>query len=201
MNASVRVPERGSHREMQMPYSYTRVSIALIVLLATAACGRGRSQPGAPPAPPPAAEAYPAPTRVYYGNSGGIQDSLRLVVRDEAGFRDLWQRATSRQSSPPSPPAVDFTRDMIVVVSTGRMTPDDQIRVDSATVSRAPDASGARVETLNVVVRTTQACRRANVDAYPLEFVRLRRFDGPVRFLDRIEQAEGCRNSQPELDR
>jgi hypothetical protein len=180
-----------------MRYRYASSLIAMAVALAAASCGRGRGQPPAPTPQPPAAVAYPAPSRIYYGNAGGIQDSMRLVVREEAEFRDLWQRATSRQSSPPAPPVIDFTRDMVVVVATGRMTPDDQIQVDSATISRAPDASGRMAETLNVVVRTTQGCRRSSVDAYPLEILRLRRFDAAVRFIDRREQAEGCRMPEP----
>jgi hypothetical protein len=81
---------------------------------------------------------------------------------------------------------------MVVLVSAGRMTTEDQIRVDSATVVRAMDAEGETQPVLTLHVRTTRGCGRFNVDAYPLELLRLRRFDGEVRFSERIVQAEGC---------
>ncbi len=151
------------------------------------ACGRGRPTSPAPAGP------FPAAVQLYYDNGGGIQDSLRSVVRQQAEFQRLWQNATSKQSSPPTAPQVDFGRDMVVVVSSGRLTPDDQIRVDSVGITREMNAAGRMAEVLNVFVRTTMGCRRFNADAYPLEIVRLRRFDGQVKFVERRGQAEGCR--------
>jgi hypothetical protein len=170
----------------------------LLLLVVLASCRRGGASPApaSTPAPPPASP-YPAATRIYYDNGGGIQDSLREVIKDTESFTRRWQQATSPQSSPPSSPVIDFGENMIVLVAAGRMTPDDQIRVDSATLSRAPDAAGVMTETLNVVVRTTIGCRRFNAPAHPLELVRLRRFDGPVRFVERRVQAEGCLPPEP----
>lgn len=164
----------------------------LLLIAAVAACGRGQSpSPSGPPAPPPA-EPYPVPQRLYYDNGGGIQDSLRVVIREEGGLRSRWEQATSRQAVPPPHPEVDFSREMVVLVSAGRMTTEDQIQVDSATVVRAMDAEGQVQPVLTLHVRTTRGCGRFNVDAYPLELLRLRRFDGEVRFSERIVQAEGC---------
>lgn len=177
-----------------------RTSRTLILTLLAGtllACGRGRSAPPQVAAAPPPATPYPAPARVYYDNGGGIQDSLRLVIKDAASFEELWRRATSNQSSPPAAPVIDFTRDMVVVASAGRMAPDDQIEIDSVAVTRGLDAAGRMTEMLNVMVMTTTGCRRFNADAYPLEIARLRRFDGPVTFVDRRRQAEGCRAPEP----
>lgn len=172
----------------------------LMLLVLTACFGGGGSSPEMPapqPPPPPPVQPYPAATRIYYDNGGGIQDSLREVLTDAEAFGRRWQQATSSQSSPPSPPSIDFAADMVVLVAAGRMTPDDQIQVDSANLSRAPDAAGVMTETLNIVVRTTIGCRRFNAPAHPLELVRLRRFNGPIRFLERRVQAEGCLPPQP----
>ncbi|MGH7504597.1 MAG: hypothetical protein ACRELX_03060, partial [Longimicrobiales bacterium] len=79
----------------------------------------------------------------------------------------------------------------------GRMTPDDQIQVDSAYVTREMDASGGMEETLNLLIRTITGCRRFNAAAYPLDIVRVRRFDGPIKFVERSVQAEGCRAPEP----
>ncbi|CAN5819168.1 hypothetical protein BH23GEM11_BH23GEM11_13510 [soil metagenome] len=172
-------------------------TVILLVVLALAACGRGQSSPPPAAAPgfqlqPPTSEPYPAPQRLYYDNGGGIQDSLRVVVREEGGLRARWEQATSRQTVPPPPPEVDFGRDMVVLVSAGRMTTEDQIRVDSATVTRSMDQSGEMQSVLVIHVRTTRGCGRFNVDAFPIELLRLRRFDGEVRFSERSSQAEGC---------
>lgn len=180
------------HRTMRSVTGTTVSMLLLLVLLPS--CRRGGQTPAgpAPAPPPPPAQPYPAAVQIYYDNGGGIQDSLREVIKDAESFRRRWQQATSRQSSPPTVPAIDFNAEMVVLVAAGRMTPDDQIRIDSATVSRALDAAGADRETLNIVVQTTIGCRRFNAPAHPLELVRMRRFDGPIRFIERRAQVEGC---------
>lgn len=134
---------------------------------------------------------------MYYDNSGGIADSLRLVLRDEAALHEIWRQATSRQAAPPPPPEIDFSRDMVIVAAAGRLTSDDQIRVDSVAVSREMNAAGRTEETLNVFVTLELACRRIDVDGFPLEIVRLRRFDGPVRFHEQRRDAENCEPALP----
>lgn len=165
-----------------------------ITLLAAAACGGGGGS--GPELPEPMAP-FPAPVRLYYDNSGGIADSVRQVIRDAEAFAGAWQRATSRQSSPPGAPAVDFARDMVVVVGAGRMTPEDRIAVDSVGVARTMNSAGRMEEALTIIVRTTTACQQFPIDAWPLEIVRLRRFDGPVRFEERAGQAQNCRDALP----
>lgn len=168
--------------------------VLLVLMVVAVACGRGQSPApslSGPQGPPPA-EPYPVPQRLYYDNGGGIQDSLRVVIREEGSLRSRWEQATSRQAVPPPHPEVDFGREMVVLVSAGRMTTEDQIQVDSAVVVQAMDPEGEMRGVLTLFVRTTRGCGRFNVDAYPLEILRLRRFDGDVRFSERIVQAEGC---------
>ena len=129
---------------------------------------------------------------LYYDNSGGIQDSLREVVRDAETFQRIWARATSTQSSPPAMPEVDFDRSMLLVVSTGRMTPEDMVRVDSVGVHEEVGATGRRERVMQAIVRTIRGCGGFTSDAYPLAIVRVARFEGPVRFTERRERAEGC---------
>lgn len=173
-----------------------RSIVALVALLAAGACGRGGSPP--PPGPAPMAP-FPAPVRLYYDNSGGIADSVRMVVKDAQEFDRVWRQATSRQATPPAPPAVDFTNEMVLIVGAGRMTPEDRIAIDSVGISQAMNSAGSMVETLSVIVQTTLACQRFEIDAYPLEIVRLRRFDGAVRFVERSQQAQNCRDGAEPL--
>jgi len=165
-------------------------AIATTILLATlAACGGG-APPGAL-GPEPLAPLADA-DRLYYDNGEGITDSVRIVVRDQGALVDVWSRATSRQTSPAPAPAVDFGSDMVVVAGAGRMTPEDRIRVDSVGVREVTDAVGDGEDVMLVVVRTTEGCRRFNVDAYPVEIVRVPRFDGAVRFIERRETDQSC---------
>lgn len=135
----------------------------------------------------------PVEARVFYDNGGGIRDSGQVVIRDVATLQDVWQRATSTQSSPPPMPSVDFGRQMLLLVSAGRMSPDDEIHVDSVGVRREVAAAGGQHDVLAVQYTITQGCRRFNRDAYPVEIVSVRRYDGEVRFIGRRERATGCR--------
>jgi hypothetical protein len=173
-----------------MRLTVDRRVLALALLLLLPACGRRGGSPAVPPPPPPTP--FPPPTRIYYDNSGGVQDSLRLVIKQADDFATIWQQATSRQTSPPPAPAVDFGNEMLIVAGAGRMRPDDQIAVDSVYRTRELDTSGRMVEMLNVVIRTTTGCRPFNADAYPLDIVRVRRFDGPVKFVEERARAQGC---------
>ena len=94
-----------------------------------------------------------------------------------------WAQATSTQPAPPPLPTVDFEREMVLVVGAGRMTPGDQIHVDSA---------GVRRDFFVAVVRTIVQCRPFPADAYPLEIVRVARSDKTATFVERRERAANC---------
>lgn len=168
------------------------VLLVLGVLVVVGGCRRGGT-PGALATVSPAAPAWsaiPSTARMYYDNSGGIRDSLRIVVRDDATLRIVWSQATSGQTTPPPAPTIDFNREMLLLVAAGRKTPEEQIRVDSVAIQRA--AGGARQETFFAVVRLTEGCQRFNIDAFPLEIVRVNRFDGPVEFVERRDRPQDC---------
>jgi hypothetical protein len=172
---------------MNAPISLRRAALAACALACAAACGRG----GAPSVPPPLGP-VPQASLMYDDDGGGLRDSVRLVVRDPAALDALWRRATAGQPAPPPLPAVDFRREMVVAVAAGRMTPDDRIRVDSVGMRREPGENGRVRDVLAVLVRTTEACERYSTAVYPLQVVRMRRYDGPVVFVERRERAEGC---------
>jgi hypothetical protein len=121
--------------------------------------------------------------RVYYDDSPAIRDSARLIVRDAAEWQTQWRRATALQATPPPVPAIDFNREMAVLVAAGRMTPGDQIHVDSA---------GVQGDYFVVWVRTLVQCRRFSGDVYPLEIVRVRESDKPPHFVERRERGASC---------
>ena len=154
------------------------------------------------PAPPPVVEgpalqqntlAPVAPdSRLYSDNTGGYTESARIVIRSDGEWTTAWDRATSTQANPLSRPSVDFGQNMVLVVAAGRMTPEDQIRVDSVGVRSVRTESGALEDVFEVVVRTVEGCGRLQVEAFPFEIVRARRFEGEVRFIERNTTTEGC---------
>lgn len=159
---------------------------AVVLAVMLGACGRGV------PATPSPLGPVPIEARVFYDNGGGIRDSSQVVIRDAAALQEAWQRATSTQTSPPPAPEIDFDRQMLLLVAAGRMSPDDQIHVDSVGVRREVAVSGGNRDVLAVQYTITEGCRRFNRDAYPVEIVRVRRYDGEVRFIGRRQRAE-CR--------
>jgi hypothetical protein len=155
-------------------------------ILVAAACGGGPSLPPVWPWIEVGSEA-----RLYSDNASGLQDSVRIVIRDAAQLRDVWGRATSRQMSPPPLPAIDFEDEMVLAVGAGRMTVEDRIRVDSVVVREEVTTTGER-DVFSVIVRVIQGCGQFDTEAFPVEIVRVQRFEGPVRFVERRSRVEGC---------
>lgn len=165
---------------------FLRLAAGLAPCTVLAGClfGGGGGGPAQPRPPTP----MPPPVPLYYDNGGGIRDSIRVVIREPAVLEDYWFNATMPQSSPPPAPVVNFDRDMVIVVAAGRATPEEEIHVDSLLVQRELNPQGEQEETLTIVVRTVQGCGRFRTEAYPLEIVQARRFDGPVRWRETRQQ-------------
>ncbi|HEX6750868.1 MAG TPA: hypothetical protein VF092_26510 [Longimicrobium sp.] len=158
------------------------IPLFLFAAAISAACGKGK----------PALKPVPQAAVVYDDDAGGVRDSLRLVVRDAAALGSLWRNATRGQSAPLPPPQVDFRREMVLAVAAGRMSANDRIRVDSVGVRKEPGADGKMREVLSVLVLTTQGCRTFATPVFPVQLVRVPRYEGQVRFVERREQGEGC---------
>lgn len=159
-------------------------AIAGTAVLLLGICGGPSTQPTLAPV---AREA-----RLYYDDASGITDSLRLAIRSQQEWREVWDRATSRRANPPAIPAVDFDQSVVLVVAAGRSSPGDRIRVDSAGVRTRSTTGGESEEVLAVIVRTVRGCGTFQADAYPVEIVRVEKFDGPVEFVERSGRASGC---------
>lgn len=165
-----------------------RWAVSFLLVAVAAACGR------ASPAPLPAALApVPEQAELLYLTTSGIRDSGQVVVRDNAGYQSLWRRATSAQPNAVSAPPVDFTRDMVVMVAGGRMSPADQLHVDSVGVRRESTASGKPRDVLAVVYSVKEACSKLNGDAFPVDIVRVQKYAGEVRFVAHRARGSDCR--------
>ncbi|MFO8174423.1 MAG: hypothetical protein R6T96_09090 [Longimicrobiales bacterium] len=165
----------------------TRSSIVLSLALTGWLAGCGG--PSIRVAPPPAARVWPveASNRLYRDDAAPLPDTIRRVIRDATTFQQIWSQATSALDDPPASPEIDFDEHMIVFVGAGRSDPGDQIQVDSIGLRREsnPRNPDQEVEVVYVVVRTILENDPFPGESYPIEIVRVDRWDLPVRWEER----------------
>ncbi|TVP77169.1 MAG: hypothetical protein EA352_04205 [Gemmatimonadales bacterium] len=164
--------------------------LLVVLLLAASGCRSSGDPPAEPSEPENPMLPLPDGALLYYDDRGGITDSTRIVVRDEAGWEEAWDRATALRSEPPPRPRVDFERHMVLVAAAGRMRPGDRIAVDSAGV-RTERTTEDEEDVFEVILRTIEGCGRLQTDIHPLAIVRLPRFEGRVSFVER-DVAQDC---------
>jgi hypothetical protein len=115
-----------------------------------------------------------------YRMTSGIAEQERFVVRDSTTWATLWPRIVGSHSPRPTPPAVNFATEMLLVVSMGtRSSGGYVIAIDSVSV---------RADTLRVLVREQSPGARCGTTAAlsaPVALVRMERSDRPVVFTTR----------------
>ena len=142
--------------------------------LRTLACrGAAIPAPKTPSAPPAEIVLETILQRSIPGQGGG---EIREVARDEASWKALWDRLREGGGVlPDEPPAVDFTRDMVIVAAM-----PTQPCVSKVTIR------GIRRNGGELVVDLLEAPPAPNcvcfVSERPLHIVRLPRSTDPVRF-------------------
>jgi hypothetical protein len=107
---------------------------------------------------------------------GGFPQRVRLVIRDRDEFNELWQQMMRPMSDKPPLPEVDFSREIIIVASTGKPPSPHEIIIDSA----------CEVDNqLEVLVRSYKSVLcglQAGLPPHPVDIVRLPKTDLPVVF-------------------
>ena len=111
----------------------------------------------------------------------GLRDAQRVVIRDQAAWQQTWNAIWSGTGSSPVPalPAIDFTREMVIVAALGeRPTGGFSIFVESA--SETADSV-----TINVRrVSPGNGCAVTLAFTRPVDIARMTRRDGVVVFND-----------------
>jgi hypothetical protein len=165
---------------------------ALAAAALLVACGRG----AAPPAQP---QPLSIDERVFYDDDVGIRDSTTFAIRDRAALEQAWRQITEPRRTPPALDdvpelaGIDFRRDMLIVVAAGRMTRGDRVRIERVGRGQETDARGRQEEVLVVHFTIIEGCRTVPDAAYPLEIVRVPRYNGTVRYQGTRSQATDCR--------
>ena len=123
------------------------------------------------PASPPTARSYDA---------CGFKTAERTVIRSEAAWREAW--AKLNESPPTAAPAVDFSRDMLLLAALGqRNTGGYAVQIASANVTNGV----LRVEV--VETRPGIGCMTTQALTCPVAVARVPRHDGAVEFVDRVD--------------
>ena len=160
---------------------YRSLLIAL-VLVSAAGCLTGRAATLDPGVVVPV-ERF-RPDSAAFTTYSGLLDSLRLVIRDDAKWRDYWLRIHSPFIPAPPVPPVDFGREMVVLASLGaRPTEGYDIIIQSA----ERDSAGIRVTLRRS--NPGRGCMLASSVTHPVDLAKLEASDLPVRFDERITAA------------
>lgn len=126
-----------------------------------------------------------AVVRLYAAQQSTYEMTEEVLVRDRVTWETTWQRLHNGVVADPAP-AVDFARDMVVLVAAGqRPTGGTSVRVDGV----GPEPGGAVVR--YTVTEPGAGCMSTQVMTAPVEVVRAPRVAGPVRF-DRKTARAGC---------
>lgn len=170
---------------------------ARLLLLATAltlGCTAGAVDPTSPASladlmpgstPVPVTRLASAPYALTF--SSGLTTTQRLVIRDAAAWSTVWSAIWSRGTPVPPLPAVDFSREMIVVAALGQTSSGGyDIVIEEAALAGSE---------LVVRVRSTSpapACVRLAALTQPVDVARLPLHPGTVRFVESATVME-CR--------
>jgi hypothetical protein len=131
--------------------------------------------------------------RWSFTSNSGISDRLRMVIRDREAWLDVWKRIHSPgpthgpSSTVPPLPEIDFSREMLIVVTSGaRPTGGYGIIVDAAY---------ERHDQFEIVVRTIspgKGCFVTQAVTQPVDIVRLPKTERSVVFRE-IEVVQECK--------
>lgn len=152
---------------------------ALLVVMIPALVGACSSDSYRAGTPVPMQRVSDAQPLSYYS---GLAMPQRLVVRDPGTWASVWGQVWKLQSPVPALPAVDFSREMVVVAALGqRPTGGYSILLDSATMT---------MQGLTVSVRLVSPgmnCSVTTALTQPVDVSRLPRTDEAVEFVERAE--------------
>ena len=146
----------------------------LAILVLAGACDDSPSEPGD--------TLLPLET-VVQSSVSGFSSPLRLAIRSEGEWIQVWATLTAGENPPPSRPAIDFDRDMAVLAAGGPGDGCFTVEVDHAT--RKADGS-LEVEVVEFEAGPTCACLA--FVAQPAHVVKLEKVDGEVRFVVHRQQ-------------
>jgi PrcB C-terminal len=161
------------------------VRIASLVLVTTSIACAAPSITGAPGASVPIVRLRADPYAFTFVS--GLDKPAQLVVRDAVTWQAIWSQINSPYSALLPLPAVDFSREMIVVVALGsRSTGGYNILITGASEA----AGGGTVFTINSDSPGSQ-CATTQAFTQPVDIARVPLRSGVDRFIEH-ERVRDC---------
>lgn len=147
----------------------------LLCALLLAAC----SSPSGPDASQPLTVTRLRSGTLSFSYNSGLTESQRLVVRDQATWQQVWNDIYKFTFPAPALPAIDFTRDMVIVAALGQKpTGGYSIFIDGATET-------ANRVTINIrAVSPGPGCAVTLALTNPVDIARITRRDATVAFAE-----------------
>ena len=123
--------------------------------------------------------------RIAHSYYSGFRRSVRTVVGNDADWQAMWRTYTANIGGPPPAPAVDFTRDEVLVAALGERN------------SGGYDISISRIASTNdylyvevISTRPGTACGTTAALTQPVDIVRIPRAHPPVVFIEQSVQRD-----------
>ncbi|HEX2716179.1 MAG TPA: protease complex subunit PrcB family protein [Allosphingosinicella sp.] len=126
------------------------------------------------------------PTLQPYRYSNGVSDAGAVVIRDAAEWERAWQRIVVNHSPKPAAPAVDFSREMVLLVAMGTKSSGGY----TAEIQRAVTRAGG-LEVDWAAVSPGSNCFTTAALTQPIDVVIVPRVEGEVAFA-RHDQTRNC---------
>lgn len=158
----------------------TRIGRALMLVLAPSVCG-SRLQAQKPDGDTVTTAVLSTPWAAF------ALGSLRTTATTDSAYKQLWARAWASYDVPPKRPAVDFTRDDVIVVALGKLW------TGGSAISIRDVRQTAYARVVRVVVRFAEpGCIVTTGASAPSAFIRTAKTDRPTVFEDEI-RIEHCK--------
>ncbi len=129
----------------------------------------------------------PVPVANIVNGEGAYEREAQQVIRDEASWRALWTKLHANMTPEPARPAVDFSKEMLVVAAMGsRGHGGYRVTIDAASMKDG-------VLTVNVTETSPGAnCMNVMMMTAPVTIARLPASSGEVKF-DVVRKTVPCR--------
>lgn len=159
-------------------------SLALTLTIALAACTRSPMDIGELGGHP--LEIRRDPAFQWFRSSSGVREPGTAVIRDVEGWQAAWETITANHSPRPALPAVDFAREMVVLVALG-MRSSGGYSAEIRRVLRTGDGIS-----VDYVARSPGSdCFVTGAITHPIDVVIVPRVDGTAVFA-KHEQVTNC---------
>jgi hypothetical protein len=161
-----------------MRVAYLVPALGCLVAACSGSAPNPRSEPGAVVSRIDSSE-------ILLRTGRGLGDPTRTVIRDSVAWDEFWSQANALIEPAPALPPVNFADSMLLVAALGtQATGGNSVLIDSV-------ARGTALRVFVTTVTPGPDCRTTLAITWPVQVVRVARFDGSVEFVEG-EREEKC---------